>query len=119
MVLFQYGVALDECEAERIRAGEIGIAGKRDMLPATWRNTRRLTLKDYVAFPLLAGPFAPFVFAGNASANLIRNVWAYTIIFSAIFSATFPTALESSPSRRRRRSPAAAGISGKFSARRT
>ena len=42
-------------------------------------------LKDYVAFPLLAGPFAPFVFAGNLTANLIRNVWSYMIIFCGHF----------------------------------
>ena len=42
-------------------------------------------LKDYVAFPLLAGPFAPLVFAGNLTANLIRNVWSYMIIFCGHF----------------------------------
>ncbi|NKE31320.1 fatty acid desaturase, partial [Mycobacterium tuberculosis] len=36
-------------------------------------------------FPLLAGPFAPFVFAGNMTANLMRNVWSYTIIFCGHF----------------------------------
>ncbi|HEU4360119.1 MAG TPA: acyl-CoA desaturase [Mycobacterium sp.] len=85
MMLFQYGVAVHELETERIRAGEIGFADKREMLRETWRKTRRQTLKDYVAFPLLSGPFAPLVFAGNASANLIRNVWAYTIIFCGHF----------------------------------
>lgn len=85
MVLFQYGVAVHELETERIRAGEIGLADKREMLGETWRKVRRQTLKDYVAFPLLAGPFAPLVFAGNATANLIRNVWAYTIIFCGHF----------------------------------
>jgi fatty acid desaturase len=85
MVLFQYGVAVHELETERIRAGEIGFADKREMLRETWRKTRRQTLKDYVAFPLMAGPFAPFVFAGNASANLIRNIWSYSIIFCGHF----------------------------------
>jgi linoleoyl-CoA desaturase len=42
-------------------------------------------LKDYVAFPVLAGPAAPFVFAGNASANLARNVWSFMIIFCGHF----------------------------------
>ncbi len=42
-------------------------------------------LKDYVAFPLLAGPFAPFVFTGNLTANLMRNVWSYMIIFCGHF----------------------------------
>ena len=36
-------------------------------------------------FPLLAGPFAPFVFTGNLTANLMRNVWSYMIIFCGHF----------------------------------
>jgi fatty acid desaturase len=85
MVLFQYGVALHELETERIRAGEISIADKRDILQGIWRKTKRQTLKDYVAFPLLAGPFAPWVFTGNMTANLMRNVWSYMIIFCGHF----------------------------------
>lgn len=85
MVLFQYGVALHELETERIRSGEITLADKRETLKAIWKKTRRQTLKDYVAFPLLAGPFAPFVFAGNLTANLMRNVWSYMIIFCGHF----------------------------------
>jgi NADPH-dependent stearoyl-CoA 9-desaturase len=85
MVLFQYGVALHELETERIRSGEINLRDKREVLRAIWKKTRRQTLKDYVAFPLLAGPFAPFVFAGNLSANLMRNVWSYMIIFCGHF----------------------------------
>src|SRR6202048_2386310 len=85
MVVFQYGVALHELETERVRGGEITLADKREVLQGIWRKTRRQMLKDYVAFPLLAGPFAPFVFAGNLSANLIRNVWSYMIIFCGHF----------------------------------
>jgi fatty acid desaturase len=85
MVLFQYGVALHEMETERIRSGEISLRDKRDTLRAIWKKTRRQTLKDYVAFPLLAGPFAPFVLTGNMSANLMRNVWSYMIIFCGHF----------------------------------
>lgn len=85
MVWFQYGVALHELETERIRAGEIKISDKREILAEIWRKTRRQMAKDYVAFPLLAGPFAPFVFTGNLTANLIRNVWSYAIIFCGHF----------------------------------
>jgi NADPH-dependent stearoyl-CoA 9-desaturase len=85
MVLFQYGVALHELETERIRTGEISIADKRDTLAGIWRKVQRQTLKDYVAFPLLAGPFAPWVFTGDLTANLIRNVWSYAIIFCGHF----------------------------------
>jgi NADPH-dependent stearoyl-CoA 9-desaturase len=85
MVLFQYGVALHELETERITSGEIKLADKREILEGIWRKTKRQTLKDYVAFPLLAGPFAPWVFAGNVTANLMRNVWSYMIIFCGHF----------------------------------
>ncbi|OFB38250.1 fatty acid desaturase [Mycolicibacterium sp. (ex Dasyatis americana)] len=85
MVFFQYGVALHELETERIRSGEIKLRDKKDMLREMWAKVRKQTVKDYVAFPLLAGPFAPFVFAGNMTANLMRNVWSYTIIFCGHF----------------------------------
>jgi NADPH-dependent stearoyl-CoA 9-desaturase len=85
MVLFQYGVALHELETERIRSGEISIVDKREILAGIWNKVKRQTMKDYVAFPLLAGPVAPFVFAGNTTANLIRNVWSYAIIFCGHF----------------------------------
>ena len=85
MVLFQYGVALHELESDRIRTGEISLSDKREVLQEIWRKTRRQVLKDYVVFPLLAGPFAPFVFAGNLTANLVRNVWAFSIIFCGHF----------------------------------
>ncbi|MGW4097603.1 fatty acid desaturase family protein [Mycobacterium sp. NPDC004974] len=85
MVFFQYGVALHELETERIRTGEIKLRDKKDMLREMWDKVRKQTVKDYVAFPLLAGPFAPFVFAGNMTANLMRNVWSYTIIFCGHF----------------------------------
>jgi len=85
MVMFQYGVALHELEADRIRTGEISLSDKREILQGIWRKTKRQTLKDYVAFPLLAGPFAPWVFTGNVTANLMRNVWSYMIIFCGHF----------------------------------
>jgi NADPH-dependent stearoyl-CoA 9-desaturase len=84
-IFFQYGVALHDLEVDRILAGEITLADKRELLGAIERKARRQTLKDYVLFPLLAGPSAPLVLAGNASANLVRNLWAFTIIFCGHF----------------------------------
>jgi len=85
MVLFQYGVAVHDLETDRIRAGEISLSDKREILEGIWRKTRAQTLKDYVAFPLLAGPFAPWVLTGNLTANLMRNVWTFMIIFCGHF----------------------------------
>jgi NADPH-dependent stearoyl-CoA 9-desaturase len=85
--LFQWGVAVHDLEVERIEAGEITLADKRDILAAIWRKGRRQVLKDYVVFPLLAGPGAPFVLTGNLTANLTRNLWSFMIIFCGHFPA--------------------------------
>jgi linoleoyl-CoA desaturase len=50
-----------------------------------WKKMRKQLFKDYLLFPALAGPFAPFVFAGNISANLVRNLWASQVIFNGHF----------------------------------
>jgi fatty acid desaturase len=84
-IFFQYGVALHDLEAERLAAGETTLAEKRGMLGDIWRKVRGQTLKDYVLFPLLSGPSLPFVFAGDATANLVRNLWSFTIIFCGHF----------------------------------
>jgi len=84
-IFFQYGVALHDLEAERIAAGDTTWGEKRGMLQDIWRKVRGQTLKDYVLFPLVSGPSLPLVLAGNATANLARNLWAFTIIFCGHF----------------------------------
>ena len=51
----------------------------------TWKKMRKQLFKDYLLFPALAGPFAPFVFAGNVAANLARNLWSSQVIFNGHF----------------------------------
>ena len=46
---------------------------------------KQQSLKDYVLFPLLTGPSAPLTLAGNAAANLNRNLWSFMIIFCGHF----------------------------------
>ncbi len=82
---FQYGVAVHDLETERIAAGDMTVDDRREMVREIWRKVRGQTLKDYVLFPLLSGPSFPFVLAGNATANLTRNLWAFTIIFCGHF----------------------------------
>jgi NADPH-dependent stearoyl-CoA 9-desaturase len=84
-LFFQYGVALHDLEVERLGEGEPDGRNRRSLLDAIRRKVRSQTLKDYVLFPLLSGPQAPLVFGANATANLVRNVWAFTIIFCGHF----------------------------------
>ena len=84
-LLFQWGVALHDLEVEKLNTGKAKWSDKRGMLKDIWRKGRRQALKDYALFPLLAGPGAPFTFAGNMTANAVRNVWAFMIIFCGHF----------------------------------
>ncbi len=84
--LFQWGVALNELEFDRILSGEVRLRDKIPFLKRFARKASRQFAKDYVLFPLLAGPMAPKVVLGNAMANLGRNLWASTIIFCGHFT---------------------------------
>src|SRR5690606_39354461 len=50
------------------------------------QKMRRQIVKDYLFFPLIAGPNALPVFTGNAVANIIRNLWASAVIFNGHFT---------------------------------
>jgi len=82
---FEYGVALHDLEVERIASGETSLGEKRELIGGIWEKVRRQALKDYVLFPALSGPLFVFPLAGNATANIVRNLWSFTIIFCGHF----------------------------------
>jgi len=84
-LFFEYGVALHDLEVERLVNGEVDPSEKRELLKGIRRKVGRQALKDYVFFPALSGPFFVFPLTGNVAANLVRNVWAFTIIFCGHF----------------------------------
>lgn len=98
-LLFQWGVAAHDLDLRRyLLEPETRTDEDRVKLRGIGRKARRQLLEDYVLFPALAGPFALHVLAGNAVANVARNVWAFAVIFCGHFpdgSETFaPEALE-------------------------
>ena len=82
---FQYGVMLHELEIERLISGNRKWADTLQIRREMLAKFGRQTLKDYVLFPALTGPMAVSTMAGNATANLMRNIWAFTIIFCGHF----------------------------------
>ena len=82
---FQYGVMLHDLEAERLLAGKKSWSDTEEMRAEIARKLGKQTLKDYVLWPLLTGPSAPLTVAGNAVANLARNLWSFSIIFCGHF----------------------------------
>jgi linoleoyl-CoA desaturase len=86
-LLFEWFIALHDLEINRVLAGKRNPAELRPMLRGIGRKVARQGLKDYVLWPLLAGPFFLYVLAANVVANVIRNVWTYVIIFCGHFPA--------------------------------
>ncbi|MFF0496695.1 fatty acid desaturase family protein [Nocardia aobensis] len=83
--LFEWGVALHHLEVEKIR--------RKDK---TWRQAFRdlriigtkvgkQAAKDYLIYPALSGRNWKTTLTADATANLIRNYWAYMVIFCGHF----------------------------------
>lgn len=83
---FEWGIAIYDVELERAWRGEKSWGQALVQLRGVLGKARRQVAKDYVAFPLLAGPFFLPVLLGNLTANVARNVWAHTVIFCGHFS---------------------------------
>jgi fatty acid desaturase len=82
---FEWGIAIYDVELERALRGEKPWREALRQLRGVLGKARRQVVKDYIAFPLLAGPsFLPTLF-GNLTANIARNLWAHTIIFCGHF----------------------------------
>ncbi len=94
MVFFEWGVALHDLEVENIVAGKRTFSDNQALHKGILRKVRRQALKDYVLVPALTGPLFPLTLAGNATANLIRNIWAFNIIFCGHFPSGVETFTE-------------------------
>jgi fatty acid desaturase len=85
MTFFEWGVALHDLEVENIKNGTRSWEETKPVLRRIRKKMGRQVLKDYVLFPALTGPFFLTTLAGNAIANLVRNIWAFNIIFCGHF----------------------------------
>ena len=84
-LLFQWGVALHDLDVEAIRKLEKDPEVMKKQLLQIWQKGRRQFIKDYVVYPALSGPNWKSTISANVTANLMRNVWAYAIIFCGHF----------------------------------
>jgi linoleoyl-CoA desaturase len=111
MGFFEWGVALHDLNFEAIRSGEKPKRKVVGELKAIGVKARRQIVKDYVAFPLLSAAAAgaaraakgraakrqgegvarvasgafKATLAADFTANIVRNVWAHSIIFCGHF----------------------------------
>ncbi|BDX35113.1 fatty acid desaturase [Mycobacterium antarcticum] len=81
---FEWGIALHDLHSERERAS----AATTDSatVAAFARKTARQVGKDYVLLPLFSGRRWRRTLKANATANFLRNVWAYVVICCGHFA---------------------------------
>jgi linoleoyl-CoA desaturase len=82
---FQYAVALHDLNIKEIRRGRKEPRTTWRQLKQIGRKVGRQLGKDYVLFPLLSGPQFVSTLTANATANLMRNLWSYMVIFCGHF----------------------------------
>jgi fatty acid desaturase len=115
MGFFEWGVAVHDLDHGAIHSGEKSKAQVIKELKAIGVKARKQVVKDYIAFPLLSAALAALAprrpgspaavpgesavasrssaaarsfkatLAANFTANIVRNVWAYSIIFCGHF----------------------------------
>jgi len=83
---FEWGVALHDLDFEAIRTGKKSKREVRRQLKGMAGKARSQIVKDYIAFPALSGRKGfKSTLKANFTANVVRNVWAYAIIFCGHF----------------------------------
>ncbi|GAA3353154.1 acyl-CoA desaturase [Streptomyces antimycoticus] len=83
--VFEWGIALYDLEPDAVAAGRKSVRAFLGGLGGLARKAIRQLAKDYLLFPLLAGPSALPCLLGNLAANTVRNVWSHTVIFCGHF----------------------------------
>jgi linoleoyl-CoA desaturase len=85
-LFFEYGIAAYDLELRG------AIASKKTKDPEFRKQAkkviskiRRQVTKDYVVHPLLSGPSFLHTLAANFTANVVRNVWAHSVIMCGHF----------------------------------
>jgi linoleoyl-CoA desaturase len=86
MAFFEWGVAFHDLDLDAIRKREKPIKDLKRELRGMARKAGRQIAKDYLAYPLLAGPKGfKSTLTANITSNILRNVWAHSIIFCGHF----------------------------------
>ncbi|MDQ8045271.1 MAG: fatty acid desaturase, partial [Patulibacter sp.] len=82
---FEWAVALYDLEFDQLLKGKLPLSEYLHRSKGMAKKVTTQSLKDYVVWPLLSGISAPTTVAANLTSNIVRNVWAHTIIFCGHF----------------------------------
>jgi NADPH-dependent stearoyl-CoA 9-desaturase len=82
-VVFEWGIALHGLHSEHERAATT--EERAAQTQALQSKITRQVMKDYVLIPALHGSRWRRALSANAAANVLRNLWAYAVIFCGHF----------------------------------
>ncbi len=87
-LIFEYGVAFHDAPNRSVRGPEAR-RPEEERMASTLAKVRSQAIKDYIAWPAVSLPFgitsAISSLAGNVVANIVRNLWAFAVIFCGHF----------------------------------
>ncbi|WP_278263356.1 fatty acid desaturase [Nocardia sp. AG03] len=82
---FEWGIALHDLSIEKQLAGVPPTQLLSEPNKDFARKAGRQVVKDFVLYPAITGPAWKSTLKANTTANLIRNLWAYAVIFCGHF----------------------------------
>lgn len=82
---FEWGIALHDLELKEVIAGRKPMEKAGPEIKLFARKALRQLGKDYLLCPALTGPNFKRTLTANLTANFVRNLWAYVVIFCGHF----------------------------------
>jgi fatty acid desaturase len=84
-LIFDHGIMLHDVDFGHVRAGKKSWAEAKQSLKNGMRKSGTLAFRDYIMWPAFTGPLFLSTLLADAVANVVRNLWAFIIIFCGHF----------------------------------
>ncbi|HEY3841676.1 MAG TPA: acyl-CoA desaturase [Acidimicrobiales bacterium] len=84
-LIFDHGIMLHDVDVAAVREGTKPWEEAKPSLVNGLKKSGKLAFRDYIMWPAFTGPLFLLTLAANALANVVRNLWAFIIIFCGHF----------------------------------
>ncbi len=84
-LIFDHGIMLHDVDIAQVRGGNKPWWEAKPALVNGLKKSGKLAFRDYIMWPAFTGPLFFSTMLADALANVIRNIWAFIIIFCGHF----------------------------------
>lgn len=85
MIGFEWGIGLQAVKLDALLPNSGATPDEQRIARTFARKAGKQILKDFILFPVLAGPGGRQAFTATLTANIIRNIWTNAVIFCGHF----------------------------------